>query len=114
MISRQLISRDHATQRMMQRSIQPKDIRFVLEYGETQEKIMICIICKQAELQSGTGTSIFERDGMTLVIKEVSKLVCPNCGEEYTDEKTTERLLEIVENAAMNGVLTDIRKYKAA
>lgn len=75
---------------------------------------MICIICKQAELQRGTGASIFERDGMTLVIKEVPKLVCPNCGEEYTDEETTERLLDIVEDAEMNGVLTDIRKYKAA
>lgn len=38
MISRQLIFRDHATQRMMQRGIRPKDIRFVLEYGETIEE----------------------------------------------------------------------------
>ena len=75
---------------------------------------MLCVICKQAELQEGTGTSIFERNGMTLVIKDVPKLVCPNCGEEYTDEETTERLLEIAEEAERNGVLTDIRKYKAA
>lgn len=38
MISRQLIFRDHATQRIMQRGIRPKDIRFVLEYGETIEE----------------------------------------------------------------------------
>ena len=56
---------------------------------------MICIICKQAELQEGTGSSLFERNGMTLVIKNVPKLICPNCGEVYTDEETTERLLQI-------------------
>lgn len=37
MASRQLIFRDHATQRIMQRGIRPKDIRFVLEYGEVIE-----------------------------------------------------------------------------
>lgn len=75
---------------------------------------MICVICRQAELREGTGTSFFERNGMILVIKDVPKLVCPNCGEEYTDEETTERLLEIAEEAERNGVLTDIRKYRAA
>ena len=75
---------------------------------------MICVICRQAQLQEGKGTSIFERNGMTLVIKDVPKLVCPNCGEEYTDEQITERLLEIAEEAEKNGVLADIRKYRAA
>jgi hypothetical protein len=51
---------------------------------------------------------------MTLVIKEVPKLICPNCGEEYTDEETTERLLQIVEEAERSGVLTDVRRYRAA
>ncbi len=75
---------------------------------------MICVICRQAQLEEGKGTSIFESDGMTLVIKDVPKLVCPNCGEEYTDERTTERLLQIAEEAEKSGVLTDIRRYKAA
>lgn len=75
---------------------------------------MTCIICKQAELPEGTGSSLFERDGMTLVIKGIPELICPNCGEEYTDEETTERLLQIVEDAEENGVLTDVRQYKVA
>jgi len=37
MIQRQLIFRDHATRRMMQRGIRPRDIRFVLEHGEVIE-----------------------------------------------------------------------------
>ncbi len=75
---------------------------------------MICVICKHGKLQKGTGTSIFERDGMTLVIKDVPKLLCPNCGEEYTDEDVTENLLQIAEDAEKNGVLTDVRRYRAA
>lgn len=75
---------------------------------------MICVICKQAHLRPGKGTSVFERNGMTLVIKDVPKLVCPNCGEEYTDEDTTEQLLQIAEEAEKTGVLTDVRRYTAA
>ena len=48
------------------------------------------------------------------MIKDVPKLVCPNCGEEYTDEHTTKRLLQIAEEAEKSGVLADIRRYKAA
>ena len=58
--------------------------------------------------------SIFEHNGMALVIKDVHKLVCPNCGEEYTDEETTECLLRIAQEAEESGVLTDVRKYKVA
>ena len=76
--------------------------------------IMICVICKQAHLQEGKGTSIFERDGMILVIKDVPKLVCPNCGEEHTDEEITEQLLQIAEEAERKGVLTDVSRYTAA
>ena len=75
---------------------------------------MICAICKHAQLQNGIGTSMFEHNGMTLIIKDVPKLICPNCGEEYTDEHVTETLLQIVEDAEENGVLMDIRRYKAA
>lgn len=75
---------------------------------------MLCVICKQAHLREGKGTPIFERDGMVLVIKDVPKLVCPNCGEEYTDEQTTEQLLQIAEVAERTGVLTDVRRYTAA
>ncbi len=46
---------------------------------------MICVVYKHAELEAGKDTSVFERNSMTLVIQDVPKLICPNCGEEYTD-----------------------------
>lgn len=56
-----------------------------------------------------------ERDGMTLVVKDVPALVCPICGEEYVvDETVTSRLLALVEQAAKPGVRVDIRRSIAA
>lgn len=54
---------------------------------------MRCVVCKQAETRPGKATVTLERNGVTLVIKSVPAQVCPNCGEEYVDEVTTQKLL---------------------
>lgn len=74
---------------------------------------MRCAICRQAETRPGKATVTLERDGVTLVIKGVPAMVCPNCGEEYVDEVVTDRLLESAEEAAKTGVQIDIREYVA-
>jgi hypothetical protein len=51
---------------------------------------------------------------MTLVFKGVPAQVCENCGEEYVDEDTTARLLQVAEEAARAGVQVDVREYVAA
>ncbi len=75
---------------------------------------MKCVICKQGETQPGKATVTLERNGMTLVIKNVPARVCANCGEEYVDEKAASRLLREAEEAARAGVQVDIREYIAA
>ena len=75
---------------------------------------MKCVICKQEETQPGKVTVTLERDGLTLVVKEVPARVCPNCGEEYVDEETTARLLRQAEEVARAGVHVDVREYVAA
>ena len=75
---------------------------------------MKCVICKQGETRPGRATVTLERDGMTLVVKNVPARVCANCGEEYVDEETTTRLLKAAEEAARAGVQVDIREYVAA
>ncbi len=75
---------------------------------------MKCVICKQGETRPGKATVTLERNGMTLVVKNVPARVCANCGEEYVDEKTTSRLLKEAEEAARSGVQVDIREYIAA
>lgn len=75
---------------------------------------MRCIICKQGRTLPGKTTVTLERDGLTLVIKNVPADVCDNCGEEYIDEEITKRLLNIAEEAVHSGVQVDIRSYIAA
>jgi YgiT-type zinc finger domain-containing protein len=75
---------------------------------------MKCLMCKNEKTIDGTTTVTFERDGMTLVIKNVPAQVCPNCGEAYVDEATTARLLESAETAACEGVQVEVRNYQAA
>jgi YgiT-type zinc finger domain-containing protein len=75
---------------------------------------MKCVICKQAETKPGKTTVTLERDGLTLVVKGVPASVCENCGEAYTDEKTTEQLLKTAEEASRTGVQVDVREYVAA
>jgi YgiT-type zinc finger domain-containing protein len=75
---------------------------------------MICNICKQAETVPGTTTVTLERDGLTLVIKEVPALVCPNCGEAYLEDATADRLLAVAEREAATGAEVAVRRYIAA
>ncbi len=75
---------------------------------------MKCVICKYGETKKGKISVTLERDGMTLVFKEVPAQVCSNCGEEYVDEEITSRLLKTAEESLSSGVMVDIRQYKAA
>ena len=75
---------------------------------------MKCVICKNGETEPGTTSILLERDKTTLVINNVPAEVCQNCGEGYVDEDTTERILQMAEEATKLGVQVDIRQYIAA
>ncbi len=75
---------------------------------------MKCVVCRHGEVQSGTATVTLEKDGLTLVVKNVPARVCQNCGEEYVDEQTVAQLLSTAEKAAEASVKVEIRDYKAA
>ena len=76
--------------------------------------MMKCVICKHGETRPGKATVTLERNGATLVIKDVPAEVCANCGEEYVSEDTTSRLLKSAEEAVKAGVKVDVREYVAA
>ena len=75
---------------------------------------MKCLICKQAETCPGVTTVTLERDGLTLVVKEVPAQVCPNCGESYVDEDASAQLLEKAEEMVRSGTLVDVRQFVPA
>jgi YgiT-type zinc finger domain-containing protein len=60
-------------------------------------EIMKCVVCKNGETKKGTTTVTFDRDGITLVVKEVPAQVCTNCGEDYVDGTVTREILSLAE-----------------
>jgi len=74
---------------------------------------MKCVICKSGDLQEGTTTVMLERDATIVVFKGVPALVCDQCGESYTDEKTTAKLLSIVKEEAQKGPREEFIQYVA-
>ena len=75
------------------------------------EESMKCVICKHGDTRDGTTTATLDREGMTLVIKDVPAQVCDNCGEDYVDESVAREILSIAEKMEKSGVQIDVRKY---
>ena len=72
---------------------------------------MKCLMCKQAQPRPNLTTVTLERDEFTLTIQNVPALVCPLCGEAYTDETTAARLLKTAEQMEFSGLLMDVRLF---
>lgn len=74
---------------------------------------MICPICKSGHTQSGFASVTLEREGTTLLVKNVPAQVCDNCGEEFIDECASRNVLASAEEAVRNGVQVELRRYAA-
>jgi len=72
---------------------------------------MKCVICKHGNTREGITTVTFDRDGMTLVVKDVPAQVCTNCGEDYVDEHVAREILTKAERMAKSGAQVDVRRY---
>jgi len=72
---------------------------------------MKCLVCKQAEPRSGLTTITLERGELSLVLKNVPALVCPQCGEAYTDETTAIQLLESALEMENAGLQVEVRLF---
>ena len=70
---------------------------------------MKCVICRYGE------TSItLERDGTTIVIRNVPGEICQTCGEVYHGSEVTANLLQQAEKAYRDGIEVEIRNYRKA
>ncbi|OGA00121.1 MAG: hypothetical protein A2Z64_06450 [Betaproteobacteria bacterium RIFCSPLOWO2_02_67_12] len=75
---------------------------------------MKCVVCKQADTQSGVTTVTLQRGEATFVVREVPAQVCPNCGEDYVDANVAAELLRASEDLSRAGAQLDVRRYAAA
>jgi YgiT-type zinc finger domain-containing protein len=67
----------------------------------------------RGETMPGRTTVTLEREGLTLVFRNVPAEVCRNCGEAYVDEATSHELLRRGEDATKAGIVVDVREYRA-
>jgi YgiT-type zinc finger domain-containing protein len=74
---------------------------------------MTCVICKTGLLEPGRVTVTLQRDGCTVVFKEVPAQVCDNCGEYVLNAQVTAELLRRADQAAANGAEVEILSYAA-
>ena len=72
---------------------------------------MKCVICKHGDLKPGITTVMFEKDGSTIVIKEVPADICDNCGETYVPDSIAEKIMKEVESAVSSGIIIDVRNF---
>ncbi len=73
---------------------------------------MQCAICKHGETHEGTTTVTLERDGSTIVFKDVPADVCESCGEAYLSSEVTHALLQEAEAISRSGAVIDVRTYR--
>jgi YgiT-type zinc finger domain-containing protein len=73
--------------------------------------LMICLICRQAELVDGFTSIPFEREEFRLLINHVPAHICPGCGEAIVDEDVAIHLLSMAEEIINEGIIEDIRDY---
>jgi YgiT-type zinc finger domain-containing protein len=75
---------------------------------------MICVICRQAEIQDGFTSVKLQRGEIYLIISNVPARVCPSCGEAYVQEEVAARLLRSAEDALYAGVPDAQYEYNTA
>ena len=75
---------------------------------------MECVVCRNGDTKDGSTTVALERNGATVVVRNVPAQVCENCGEEYLGEEETDRLLSLAEDAVRDGTELEVRDYMAA
>lgn len=75
---------------------------------------MKCPICKCGLTRPGFASVTLEREGTTLLIKQVPAEICENCGEEFIGEAASTQLLQTAETAIRSGVQVELRQFAAA
>ncbi|QSZ42377.1 DUF4258 domain-containing protein [Sulfurimonas aquatica] len=100
----QFIYRVHAVERMFQRDIEDVDVEYVIKNGN--------VIESYTDDKPYPSYLSLEKNGATLVFKNVPALVCDNCGEKYLAGKTSKELLVKAKEIAKSGVEIDIRDYQ--
>ena len=73
---------------------------------------MICLICRQSEIEAGLTSIVLERGEIKFVMQKVPALVCPRCGEASVDENVAAQLLHQAQEMSAAGIMHVVRDYE--
>ena len=74
---------------------------------------MKCAICNYGETQSGFATIVLEKNGTTLLFRQVPAQICDTCGEEYVSSDTNQAMLERARAEMNKGVSLELLNFSA-
>jgi YgiT-type zinc finger domain-containing protein len=80
---------------------------------QTEASMTVCAVCGCDAVKPGLAVMTLQRDAATLVFRDVPAMICAECGEQYTDEETTSKLLNAAERATVNGLEVSVLRYVA-
>lgn len=72
-----------------------------------------CMVCHQGEIQPGTTSYVFERDGQRLVVRDVPADVCGQCGEAWLDDRVAGQVLAMAAQARRAAERVVVSHYPA-
>ena len=78
-----------------------------------EAQVMICLICRQGEIQDGFTSIELQRGDIYLMITHVPARVCLNCDEAYVEQEVAVRLLQSAEDTLDAGILDTQYEYSA-
>ena len=74
---------------------------------------MNCPLCGNGELRPTTKARAFQREGTTLVVKDVPVHQCDQCGDTYYDPDITEQCRLMLNDAVERGEEVVITSFQA-
>jgi YgiT-type zinc finger domain-containing protein len=74
---------------------------------------MKCVVCKNGETHPGEVTVTLQREGTTVILKNVPADVCENCGEYYLSESIAAQVTARAEAAVESGAEVEILRFAA-
>ena len=75
---------------------------------------MECVICKNGSIIPGKVSVTLERNNSIVVVKDVSALVCNNCGHYYLSDSISEVVFSLANASIERGVEVEVLRLKQA
>ena len=75
---------------------------------------MKCTVCKNGKCKKAFVSVMFDKNRSIVIFKNVSAMVCDNCGARFFDGETSSVLLRQAREARKNGSELEILNLKAA